>query len=329
MDNQELQMVESQSTNYVPSLSMTPAMANQLIQQLDQLKKNVLRDKVDYDTIPGTPKPSLLKPGAERLLMCFGLGHRVHEVRSTEDWENGFFHYVYKVTIHKSYPTHEIVVAECIGSANSKESRYRDRWVYDNVAKEMGLNPNQLEKKQRTSKNGKPYFVYKVENPDPYSIVNTLQKMAIKRALVGATLQATGTSEFFTQDLEDMKPNTPPNQPEPTPPPTTQRKQYQQQPVQQKRQVQTNQQQSNQNLNEWKELGGKERKRFFAIAGKKNLSEKHQKAIIYFYTDKTSRAEVTETEYQQINNVIEKATMDAINHTIQAAIDKSNEKKVS
>jgi hypothetical protein len=109
----------------------------------------------------------------------------------------------------------------------------------------------------------------------------------------------------------------------------TQRKQQQQKPVQQKQQVQTNQQQSKRDLNEWKELGGKERKRFFAIAGKKNLSEKHQKAIIYFYTDKTSRAEVTETEYQQINNVIEKATMDEINHTIQAAIDKSNEKKVS
>lgn len=62
-----MQLVES--TDYEPSLSMTPAMANQLIQQLDQLKKEVFRNKVDYDIIPGAPKPSLLKPGAERLLI--------------------------------------------------------------------------------------------------------------------------------------------------------------------------------------------------------------------------------------------------------------------
>lgn len=108
-----------------------------------------------------------------------------------------------------------------------------------------------------------------------------------------------------------------------------QRKQQQQKPIQQKQQVQTNQQQSKQDLNEWKEIAGKQRKRFFAIANKKNLTDKHQKAIIYFYTDKVSRSEVTETEYQQINDVLDKATMDEINHTIQAAINKSNEKKVS
>jgi hypothetical protein len=206
LEKQQLQLVDQQqqvTTDYVPSIIMTPDMATELINQLDQLKKNVLRNKVDYDTIPGTPKPSLLKPGAERLLMCFGLGHRVHEVRQIEDWENGFFHYVYKITIHKSYPTHEIVIAECIGSANSMEKRYKDRWVFDSEAREMGLDIGDLEKKQRTSKAGKPFFVYKVVNPDPYSLVNTLQKMAIKRALVGATLQATGTSEFFTQDIED------------------------------------------------------------------------------------------------------------------------------
>jgi hypothetical protein len=33
--------------------------------------------------------------------------------------------------------------------------------------------------------------------------VNTIQKMAQKRALIAATLLAVNGSEFFTQDIED------------------------------------------------------------------------------------------------------------------------------
>jgi hypothetical protein len=37
-------------------------------------------------------------------------------------------------------------------------------------------------------------------------VVNTIQKMAQKRALVAATLISTSASEFFTQDVEDADP---------------------------------------------------------------------------------------------------------------------------
>src|ERR1019366_4062338 len=42
-----------------------------------------------------------------------------------------------------------------------------------------------------------------VPNPDIADLVNTLEKMADKRALVAATLLATGCSDIFTPDLED------------------------------------------------------------------------------------------------------------------------------
>ena len=45
--------------------------------------------------------------------------------------------------------------------------------------------------------------LYRVPNPDVADLVNTIQKMAQKRALVAATLIATSASEFFTQDVED------------------------------------------------------------------------------------------------------------------------------
>jgi hypothetical protein len=65
-----------------------------------------------------------------------------------------------------------------------------------------------------------------------------------------------------------------------------------------------------------------QRRRFFAIAGKKDLSDKQQKAIIYFYTGKDSRSKVTEIEYQQINEVLDKATADEIKNTVVAAVQK-------
>ena len=45
--------------------------------------------------------------------------------------------------------------------------------------------------------------LYRIPNPDSADIVNTLQKMAQKRALVAAVLVATNCSDAFTQDLED------------------------------------------------------------------------------------------------------------------------------
>jgi hypothetical protein len=62
--------------------------------------------------------------------------------------------------------------------------------------------------KRKTSKGESPAWeidgtMYCLPNEDPADIVNTVLKMADKRALVAATLIATGLSEYFTQDIED------------------------------------------------------------------------------------------------------------------------------
>ena len=44
----------------------------------------------------------------------------------------------------------------------------------------------------------------RVFNPEIADQVNTIRKMAQKRALIAATLLAVNASEFFTQDVEDM-----------------------------------------------------------------------------------------------------------------------------
>lgn len=47
--------------------------------------------------------------------------------------------------------------------------------------------------------------LYRVPNEDVFSQVNTISKMAQKRALIAAVLIGCNASEFFTQDLEDLE----------------------------------------------------------------------------------------------------------------------------
>lgn len=66
------------------------------------------------------------------------------------------------------------------------------------------------EKDQRDTKNGKSdgwtisSVLYRIQNDEVFDLINTISKMAQKRALVAATLNATGASAVFTQDMEDF-----------------------------------------------------------------------------------------------------------------------------
>jgi hypothetical protein len=167
---QALQVVDTPMSLAMP---VDPGQAAIMYQRLREITKKVLIEGVDYGRIPGAPKPTLYKSGAENLLRFYGLGHRIVACEKTEDWENGFFYYTYRVRVFRPMPDGtEITLSECDGSANVREPKFARK------------------------KDGTPR--------DPYEQVNSLQKMALKRALVGAALQATGGSGLFTQDIEDM-----------------------------------------------------------------------------------------------------------------------------
>lgn len=176
---QNLELVEagnmpaSATQNMIANAVVTPQQALEAYETLREITKKALTKGVDYDEIPGTHKPSLLKAGAENLLRFYGLGHKVEKTESVMDWDRGLFYFEYKVTVYRRLEDgSEFVLSECYGSANSKEPKFHKK------------------------KNG--------DLRNPFELVNTLQKMAIKRALVGAALQATGASGLFTQDVEDM-----------------------------------------------------------------------------------------------------------------------------
>lgn len=193
----EVRPVESTTAALMPAMTIDQMVAR--YNALVEATRKVLRADVDYGRVAGKgSKPTLLKPGAEKLAALFGLRPRFEILEKIEDWDAGFFYYLYRCRLYRNGE----IVAEGDGSANSREKKHRWRMVPEwEVTPDLG-EPARWE--ARTSKGGKPYKVAIYENREPYDLVNTLQKMAQKRALVAAVLIATGASEFFTQDLEDL-----------------------------------------------------------------------------------------------------------------------------
>lgn len=160
--------------------------------------RDVMVQDEDYGIIPGTAKPSLLKPGAEKLCEFYGYAITIKEERKTQNIETGYCEYEVVVAL-VSRRTGE-VIAEGVGAANTMESRYRWRWVWERDLP-AGVDKSSLQ--TRSTRNGGTQ--YRLENEDPWSLWNTVKKMAKKRALIDATLSATRSSGLFTQDMEDLR----------------------------------------------------------------------------------------------------------------------------
>lgn len=212
-----------------PVMDLQTAKARLL--EFQQFVKFYLKDGEDYGIIPGTPKPTLLKPGADKLCELYGLADTYPDSRihRTEDWTKDPPLFDYEVTcvlIHKSAG---FVVGEGMGSCNSYEGKYRWRdasrkcpkcsketiikgkeeygggWLC--FAKKGGCGAKFLDADPTIMSQN----VGRIANPDIADIKNTILKMAKKRAKIDATIAATRSSGIFTQDLEDISEPEKPN----------------------------------------------------------------------------------------------------------------------
>ena len=173
------------------------------IRLFQEIVRKELIEGQDYGTIPGTPKPTFLKPGAEKIIKLLNLADVITVEDKIEDWKEGFFYYRVKCELI-SLMTGQ-VVATGVGSCNSKEDKYAYRWT-----PEFYLTPIQKEGitaasvfKTRRGQQGE-FKIYRFPNEEIFTQVNTLLKMASKRAKVDAALSVGRLSNVFTQDIEDM-----------------------------------------------------------------------------------------------------------------------------
>jgi len=98
----------------------------QKIAQFQAVVQNTLKKDHDYGIIPGTPKPSLLKPGAEKILMLFGVTSEYEVVERVQDYEKGFFAFTVKCLIFRNGTK----ITEGVGHCNTKERKYINQDPY-------------------------------------------------------------------------------------------------------------------------------------------------------------------------------------------------------
>jgi hypothetical protein len=163
-----------------------------------QVMANVLEEGKDYGRIPGTDKPTLYKPGAEKLCLTFALAaaEPIIDDLSTSDASR------YRVSVPIKN-TEDRVLAVGIGSCSSDEEKYRwHRPVCDEEFEETPAHLRRL--KWFKGKDGGKAWQGKQIRTSPADVDNTILKMGHKRAFIAATLLATGASSVFNQDLEDF-----------------------------------------------------------------------------------------------------------------------------
>jgi predicted RNA-binding Zn-ribbon protein involved in translation (DUF1610 family) len=206
---------------------------DEVVEQKDkivQVMNRVMREGMHYGKIPGVPKPTLLKPGAEAINVALRLAPHYDSEKIWHD--DGHLTVVAKCEL-QHIPT-GLVVGTGEGLCTSRETRY----AYRNAQRvcpncgEPQIKRSKFKPKggdyEGASEDDEPgWYCWKkeggcgwnfaaddarivdqqtgkVDNPEIADTYNTVLKMADKRALVAAVLNATAASDVFTQDVEDQ-----------------------------------------------------------------------------------------------------------------------------
>lgn len=195
---------------------------------------------IDWDTIPGTPKPSLLQPGAERLAQFHRL---IPEHRQNLTITPGREGWPEEVAVHtQTLLHHGSLEGPVVGSAVASCSSYEDRYLYKSTERtcpkcsKPALMKGKAEYAPRThGRNGDilpgyeqgGWVCWKKKDgcgetfPDadqrittqavgkafvdnPRGLINTITQISAKRGFVGAIRHTLGITDLFTQDIEEF-----------------------------------------------------------------------------------------------------------------------------
>src|SRR3990167_690201 len=205
------------------SKPLTAVEIREQVNTIQEIMKEVMQENQHYGKIPGCgEKPTLLKPGAEKLSLTFRLRPIIDNDRDIQVEQLPDSHINVKVFCHILNSSGQ-ELATGIGSCSTMESKYRYRGgeksgtgqpvptEYWNLKKAGKSSEAQALLGGREFAPGKIDGVWqicetgaKMENPDIADTHNTVLKMAKKRAYVDGILSATAASDIFTQDIEDM-----------------------------------------------------------------------------------------------------------------------------
>lgn len=151
---------------------------------------------VHYGTIPGTPKPTLYKAGAEKLASVFRLAiePRVTDCSTPDEIR-------FRVEARVTSAASGVYLGSGIGECSTREAKYQ--WRAAVSSREFAATPADRRRIKFGRAADGAQDVEQVRT-EPSDLAGTVLKMAKKRALVDAVLTVTAASDIFAQDLEDL-----------------------------------------------------------------------------------------------------------------------------
>ncbi len=168
----------------------------QRVNLVQEVMQGIMKKDTHYGTIPGTPKPTLYKPGAEVLCVTF----RVAQEYQIEDLSTAEMAR-YRVTCIGVHQTTGIKLGEGVGECSSGEEKYK--WRGAICPEEFDLTPENMRRVKFSKYKGNVEKKAQVRT-EAADLANTVLKMACKRAMIAMTLNVTAASDIFTQDIEDL-----------------------------------------------------------------------------------------------------------------------------
>lgn len=167
------------------------------VERIREVQLKVMKEGVDYGTIQGCgDKPTLLKPGAETLLLAFEMSALPDQMSIQDLGDTDEVRYrVITPIVH--VPTNRLF-GNGVGECSSLEEKYKWRKA---VCEAEWDNTDPDRRRLKYYKEGGTVQQVRTNKAD---VANTVLKMAKKRSLVDGALTVTAASRVFTQDVEDM-----------------------------------------------------------------------------------------------------------------------------
>lgn len=188
-----------------PQYDIAPASVKQTLENkriVQQVMESVMKQNVHYGIIPGCKQPSLYKAGSEALLSTFHISAEpLVEELITHDAKGRVTEVRYRVKCIGCHTPSGQTVGYGIGECSTGEDKYAWRRA---VCIEEFETTDETQRRIKWSKyNNKTQKTEQVR-VSPSDMLNTVLKMAKKRAQIDMTLTALGCSDIFAQDLEDL-----------------------------------------------------------------------------------------------------------------------------
>ena len=195
------------------------------IKLMDEVVDKLMDEGTDYGKIPGVNKPCLLQPGMDKLNAFFGFVPNYETIERNLDTETGLYFVTYRCVL--THRESGVKVGEGIGSCTNREPKYYYRQG-ERKCPRCGKPTIKRSKYPPKNDPGAPLGWYcfgkiggcgenygandpaivdqstgRVPNPDLADTINTVDKMAQKRAKGSAVNSATGLTRKYTVDAED------------------------------------------------------------------------------------------------------------------------------